>query len=109
MNDPRADVTISHQTLGDGGKYVAHPADSETTGYLEWEQRGTTESDTGGKDVRIATHTLVPPAIGNRGIAARLVERMVADAREQGFRIDPQCSYVEALFKRHPDWADLRA
>jgi predicted GNAT family acetyltransferase len=34
---------------------------------------------------------------------------MVADAREQGFTIEPQCSYVDALFRRHPDWADIRA
>ena len=44
-----------------------------------------------------------------RGIAQQLVEAMVADAREQGFTIEPQCSYVAALFRRNPDWADVRA
>jgi len=58
---------------------------------------------------RIATHTIVPNAIGRRGVAARLVERLIADAREQQFRIDPQCWYVARKFDRNPDWADLRA
>jgi predicted GNAT family acetyltransferase len=34
---------------------------------------------------------------------------LVADARAQGFIIDPRCSYVEAAFRRHPEWADVRA
>jgi uncharacterized protein len=54
-------------------------------------------------------HTGVPPEYEGRGIAARLVNRAVADAREQGFRITPVCSYVVAQFRRHPEWADLRA
>lgn len=54
-------------------------------------------------------HTGVPPEFGGRGIAARLVNRAIADAREQGFKITPLCSYVVAQFRRHPEWADLRA
>jgi predicted GNAT family acetyltransferase len=55
----------------------------------------------------VAEHTLVPPAIGGRGVAARLVEALVADARSEGFIIEPQCSYVAAAFARHPEWGDL--
>jgi predicted GNAT family acetyltransferase len=54
-------------------------------------------------------HTGVPPQFEGRGIAARLVNRAIADAREQGFKIVPVCSYVAAQFRRHPEWADLRA
>lgn len=96
-----ANVTISHRDEGDHGRYVAKLGDSEATGHLDWEGRG--------KDVRVATHTIVPPEIGGRGVAAELVKALVADAREQGFRIDPRCSYVEAMFRRNRDWADLRA
>jgi predicted GNAT family acetyltransferase len=42
-------------------------------------------------------------------VAQLLVEALIADAREQGFRIVPQCSYVAAQFRRHPDWADWLA
>lgn len=95
-----AEVTITHQDRGDSGRYVAKVAGSEHSGHLDWEARGS--------DVRVATHTIVPPPIGGRGVAAKLVEAMVADARAQGFRIDPRCSYVEAMFRRNKAWADLR-
>jgi predicted GNAT family acetyltransferase len=59
--------------------------------------------------LRVADHTFVPPEMRGRGVAQFLVEALIADAREQGFRIVPQCSYVAAQFRRHPEWADLLA
>ena len=47
--------------------------------------------------------------MAGRGVAAKLVEALIADARAEGFRIVPACSYVAAAFARHPEWADLRA
>ncbi len=38
-----------------------------------------------------------------------LVEALIEDARSEGFKIIPTCSYVAAQFDRHPEWADLRA
>ena len=54
-------------------------------------------------------HTGVPPAFEGRGIAAKLVNHAIADARHNGFKITPVCSYVVAQFRRHPEWADLKA
>ena len=82
------------------GEYRAMPSDSDAMGRLTYKKRG---------DAYVADHTLVPPEIGGRGIAARLVEALVDDARKEGFKIVPQCSYVDAAFKRHPEWSDLRA
>lgn len=93
-------VTITAHENGSSGEYHAHVADSEAIGRLTW-----TEHD----GVRHAEHTLVPPEIGGRGVAGRLVEAMVADARENGFKIAPECSYVVTAFKRHPEWADVAA
>jgi predicted GNAT family acetyltransferase len=95
-----SDVTITRHESGTSGEYHAHVAGSEHIGRLTWEARG---------DVRLATHTLVPPPIGGRGVEARLVEEEVADARAQGFKIKPLCSYVDVAFRRHPEWAELRA
>lgn len=60
-------------------------------------------------DIIAIDHTFVPPAWRNHGLAERLVRRAVEDARENGFRITPVCSYVVAQFRRHPEWADLKA
>jgi hypothetical protein len=59
--------------------------------------------------IRNFNHTYVPDAFRGSGIAAQLMARAVADARTEGFRIIPTCSYVAAQFRRHPDWADLLA
>lgn len=105
MNTANEGVTITHQPRGEGGRYIAHvPTDNgreSVTGHLDWEPHA--------EDVRIATHTIVPRAIGGRGIAGLLVDALIADAHEQGFRIVPQCWYVAKKFEENPDWAGLRA
>lgn len=91
-------VTITRHGGGKAGEYHAHVAGSSAIGRLTWVANG---------HARVAEHTLVPTEIGGRGVAARLVEALVADARAEGFLIEPQCSYVAAAFSRHPEWSDL--
>ncbi|MBS0476025.1 MAG: N-acetyltransferase [Proteobacteria bacterium] len=93
-------VTITRHGNAVAGEYNAHLEGEPAIGRLTWVQRG---------NVRVAEHTLVPAEIGGRGVAAQLVEALVVDARAEGFRIEPACSYVEAAFRRNPEWADLRA
>ena len=54
-------------------------------------------------------HTGVPRAIGGRGVAARLVRAALLHARNEGLRVDPQCSYADAWMRRHPEYQGLRA
>lgn len=68
--------------------------------HLEYELAG---------GVLAITHTIVPPAIGGRGVAARLVQAALAHAREAGLNVDPQCSYADAWMRRHPEFDGLRA
>ena len=93
-------TTITRHDSGAHGEYRAAVAGSEAIGRLTYQRRGNT---------LVADHTLVPPEIGGKGVAVRLVEALIADAREAGDRIVPQCSYVEAAFRRHPEWTELRA
>ncbi|MBS0254375.1 MAG: N-acetyltransferase [Proteobacteria bacterium] len=101
MTDP---ITITSHEAAGAGEYRAHVAGSAAVGRLTWVARAGAAGP-----LRVAEHTLVPAAIGGRGVAARLVEAMVAEARAQGFRIVPACSYVAAWFARHPEAAALRA
>jgi predicted GNAT family acetyltransferase len=95
-----SEVTITRHGNDNQGEYHAHVFGEKAIGRLTWVRRG---------GARVAEHTLVPREIGGRGVAAKLVEALVADAREHGFKIEPECSYVAAQFDRHPGWADLRA
>ena len=94
------DVTITRHEDGNAGEYHAAVEGADEIGRLTWVERD---------GVRVAEHTLVPPPIGGQGVAAQLVDALVADAREQGFKIKPVCSYVADKFEEHPEWSDLRA
>ena len=93
-------TTITRHDSGAHGEYRAVVLGSDASGRLTYQRRGNT---------LVADDTQVPPEIGGRGVAARLVEALIADARAAGDKIVPQCSYVEAAFRRHPEWAELRA
>lgn len=69
-------------------------------GYVEYERR---------EGVMVITHTIVPPPIGGRGIAAALVQAAVEHARAESLKVDPRCSYAEAWMRRHPRYDGLRA
>ena len=53
-------------------------------------------------------HTEVDPKAEGRGLAKKLLETMVAYAREHQLQVIPLCPYVHLQFRRHPDqYADL--
>lgn len=54
----------------------------------------------------IADHTGVPEALRGDGAGRALVERLVADAMEEGVKIVPLCPFVNAMRRRHPEWND---
>ncbi|HEY4301046.1 MAG TPA: GNAT family N-acetyltransferase [Candidatus Didemnitutus sp.] len=53
------------------------------------------------------THTWVPPALRGQGIAEKLVRAALDDARRDGHKVIPECSYVATFMRRHPEYADL--
>jgi uncharacterized protein len=95
-----ADLEIEVTDETTHGAYRAKVEGADKPAELTWRARG---------EARIANHTFTPPAARGKGIALQLVKAMIKDAREQGFTIVPQCPYVEAQFRKHPEWADLRA
>ena len=53
-------------------------------------------------DVFNANHTYTPRALRGQGVAGKLYDAMVADAKTEGYKIIPGCPYIEVKFKRHP-------
>ena len=93
------EVEITREDAPQGGRYVAKAPGGE--GELSY--RRTASGNL------LANHTGVPHALRGQGIAEKLVERLVLDARAGGYKVVPVCSYVVAQRKRHPEWADAFA
>ena len=49
----------------------------------------------------IVDHTGVPDALRGTGAGLALVERLVADARAEGWKIVPLCPFVRAYAEKH--------
>lgn len=92
-------IAITHDNRTTHGTYQGELAGASRPAILTW--RATAQG------ARIIEHTFVPPEMRGQGMAQLLVEAIVADARAEGFRIVPQCSYADVLFRRHPEWAGL--
>lgn len=97
-----SNVTITRNDGESRGAYHATVDGQQTQAELTYRK------DDGGK-VLVADHTFVPNDLRGKGIAGKLVDALVADAREDGFKIRPVCSYVVAAFRRNRDWDDVEA
>jgi predicted GNAT family acetyltransferase len=53
------------------------------------------------------THTAVPHVLRGRGIAAELARVALEHARTHGFKVRPDCSYIESYMQRHRETQDL--
>ena len=84
----------------DGARNRFTTSEDGHEGFVEYERAG---------NVLAITHTVVPPEIGGRGIAGRLVEAALQYARSEGLKVIPRCSYAESYMGKHPEHADLRA
>ncbi|MEO6012842.1 MAG: GNAT family N-acetyltransferase [Devosia sp.] len=92
------EFTVEREDAPGHGRYVIHlPGGLEAE--MTYRKIGTTAI--------AVDHTYTPPEFRGNNIALRLMERTIADARRDGIKIKPECSYAVAQFRRHPDWADL--
>lgn len=55
------------------------------------------------------THTFVDESLRGQGIAGKLMEALAAQLRTEHKKARPFCSYAEAWFERHPEYADILA
>ena len=52
-------------------------------------------------------HTETPVKARGRGIASKLVEAVLNEARARGLKIVPRCPFVRVYLAKHPDYSDL--
>lgn len=91
---------VEHEEAGGRGRFVVYLPDGSEA-EMTYSRRDATTI--------VADHTGVPPQHRGQGIAEQLVKAAMDHARATGGKIVPICSYVVAQFRRHPEWADLRA
>lgn len=53
------------------------------------------------------THTVTEPSMRGRGIAARVVQNALDEARADKLIVVPECWYVAQFIDQHPEYADL--
>lgn len=58
---------------------------------------------------RKITHTIVPDAIGGRGLGQRLVARAMQDIIAADETVTSSCWYASALIDKKPEWAARKA
>lgn len=94
------EFTVEHEDgAGHGRYFIALP------GGLEAEMTYRKIGD----GVIAIDHTYTPPEFRGRDIALKMITAGIADARDKGLRVRPECSYAVVQFQRHKEWADLLA
>ena len=92
-----SDDTIRREVSGSKGAYVIRRPEGVAT--LTYSILTPTQV--------IADHTEVPKALEGQGLARRLLDRLLANAEAEGFRIVPLCPYVNAQRRKRPESAHL--
>ena len=93
------DMNISKEDDGRRGRYVARVSGNKAEAELTFTHAG--------PGLISADHTVAPAGLRGTGAAAALVDDLIGDARTQGFRIIPHCSYVRSRYEKHPEWRDV--
>lgn len=91
------DISISHEPARQRYELTVG---GELAGFVEYRERG------GALDL---VHTKVLPAYEGRGLAGRLAQFALDEARRQGVQVVPSCSYIARYVERRPQLRDLVA
>ena len=57
----------------------------------------------------VVTHTVVPGAVGGRGVGTALVRGALDSVRAQRLMVVPRCWFVADFVQKHPEYRDLVA
>jgi len=94
-----SDIKITRELTPTKGRYVGIIPGIEGEAELTFSRASET--------LVIADHTSAPNSVRGKGAAGALLDRFIADARAEGFKIIPLCPFVKAQYARHPEWSDV--
>lgn len=94
-----ADMKIKREDSDGEGRYVARIDGIDGEAEITFTRRTPA--------LISAEHTRAPDSLKGTGAAMALVQFMIADARQGGFKILPICPYLIAQYRKHPKWADV--
>ncbi len=97
MTTNASPLTIVREHDAPRGRYVAQLEDGLEAVLVYRDADG----------VRMIEHTGTPAALRGKGVAGRLTAQAMDDARQEGMRVFPQCSYALAWLKRHNEFSDI--
>jgi predicted GNAT family acetyltransferase len=89
--------TITHDAGGQRYSLIVDGVEA----YLTYERRK--------PGVRHITHTIVPDAIGGRGLGKKLVTAIMNDVKAGGERVTSSCWYASGVIDKTPEWSALKA
>ncbi|MEJ2258425.1 MAG: GNAT family N-acetyltransferase [Woeseiaceae bacterium] len=92
-------ITITRSEDGAKGRYEARVAGRSGVGELTYSRMSASRI--------VANHTGVDESLRGMGVGTALVERLVADAQDEGLTVVPLCSFVRAQSERHPEWSGV--
>ena len=94
-----ATISITRSEGGSKGRYEATVEGKDGKGELTYSRMSAEKI--------IADHTGVDDSLRGTGVGVALVEKLIADARSEGFTIVPLCPFVAAQYRKHPEWSDV--
>lgn len=92
-------MTITLEETDSGGRYFLAEDGTDDLAEMTFSRAN--------EKLIIVDHTYVPDRYRGQGVGRRLVDRLIADARDKHVRIVPLCPFVKAQFQKHPEWNDV--
>ena len=83
--------------------------DNTSLKRYELEVDGATAFVTYVRSAGVATflHMEVPHELSGRGIGSALAQESLELARAQGYKVIPECPFITAYIRKHPEFLDL--
>lgn len=80
-------------------KFYIGESEEEMVARITWKN--------GGENIIVVDHTIVDPSLRGKGVAGKLLQKVVTMAREENLKIVPVCSYVVAKMTRNDEYKDI--